>query len=286
MQTDLWAAYDLVQRSSGRLDSARSSHMLMLARMIRKLALTREEIAGLPDNYAVAAKRLPLPDLFGEKSPWIEIEWSRGRLHDSAANYRRSTRVFLNPGPKPGDVRGFLEGFRMNRVPHAPLEAVALVTQSLLIDKTGNPVPGGITTEVQVREFTPSSEGRPAKTKISEFEFSRRTMLTDPASGGLAPVAETSPAYLAAAGNDYAFASAIDSLDGTRTISILGSLRSRCVGCHGADAGTLFTFSRQDPSAGEIRILDRRGNEHAAYVIQQKMQHESWKSLQERWLQN
>ena len=66
----------------------------------------------------------------------------------------------------------------------------------------------------------------------------------------------------------------------------MGSLRARCVGCHGADVGTLFTFSRQDPGSGTIRILDKRMNEHAQYVVEQKLQLESWKSLQERWLQN
>jgi hypothetical protein len=288
MQSDLWAAYDMVYRNSRRVDSARSALILkMLARMIRKLALTPEEVAALPNNYAVGANRLHLPDLFGEHSPWIEIEWARGRLHDSSADYRRSTRVFLNPGSKLTDVRGFLEAFRLNRSPHAPLEAVALVTQCLLIDNSGNPVPSGITAEVQIREFSRPSDGRVSKTEIAEFDLSRRAILTDPASGGLMPSDEISPSYLASAGNDYGFASGIDSSDGqTRDISILGSLRTRCVGCHGADVGTLFTFSRQDPRSGEIRILNKRMNQHAQYVVEQKMKHDSWGSLQERWLQN
>jgi hypothetical protein len=66
-------------------------------------------------------------------------------------------------------------------------------------------------------------------------------MLTDPASGGLVRVDETEPAYLPAAGNDYSFATGIDSSDGrVRDISILGSLRARCVGCHGTNVATLF----------------------------------------------
>lgn len=288
MQSDLWAAYDMVYRNSRRVDGARPALILkMLARMIRKLALTPEEIAALPDNYATGADRLHLPDLFGEHSPWIEVEWARGRLHDSSANYRRSTRIFLNPGSKLTDQRGFVEAFREDRSPHAPLEAVALVTQCLLIDNSGHPVPSRNTTEVQVREFSRSSDGRLLRTEIAEFEISRRAILTEPASGGLVRLDEASPAYLASAGNDYGFASGIDSSDGrSRDISIMGWLRAQCVGCHGKEVSTLFTFSTHDPRAGEIRILDKRMNEHAQYVAEQKMQLDSWRSLQERWLQN
>jgi hypothetical protein len=288
MQSDLWAAYDMTYSYLRRVDAARSSLILkMLARLIRKLALSQEEIAALPDNYAAGAHRLHLPDVFGEHSPWIEIEWSQGRLHDSTANYRRSTRVFLNPGSKPIDQRTFLEGFRDDRSPHAPLEAVALVTQSLIIDNSGNVVPSRITTEVQVREFNLSSDGRLSKTGLAEFELSRRTMLTEPAAGGLARVDETEPAYLPASGNDYGFATGIDSSDGrARDISILGSLRARCSGCHGANVSTLFTFSTHDPQAREIRILDKKANEHGQYVVARKTKLDSWKSLQEHWAQN
>jgi len=232
--------------------------------MIHKLALTPGEVAALPDNYAVGAKRLHLPDVFGMPGPWIEIEWARDRLHDSSANYRRSTRVFLNPGSKVSDLRGFLEAFRVDNSPHAPLKAVALVTQCLLIDSSGDPVPSRITTEVQVREFFRSSDGRLSKTRVAEFDLSRRVMLTDPSSGGLVRLGEASLAYLASAGNDYEFASGIDSADGRpRDIPILGSLRNRCVGCHGADVGILFTFSRKDPRSGEIRVPNKRMSEHA-----------------------
>jgi hypothetical protein len=286
MQSDLWAAYDMIFRNLRWLDAARSALVLkMLARMIRKLALTQEEIAALPDNYAAGANRLHLPDLFGANSSWIEIEWGQSRLHDSSANDRRSTRVFMNPGPKLTDQRAFLESFRDDHFPYAPLQAVALVTNSLLIDNSGNAVPSSITTEVQVREFNRSSDGRLSKTEIADFELSRKAMLTEPSSGGLVRFDETTPAYLAASGNDYSFAAGIDSSDGrARDISIMVSLRTHCIGCHGKNVANLLTFSKQDPRSGEIRILDKRKDEHAQYVVEQKTKLGSWKSLQEQWL--
>jgi hypothetical protein len=288
MQIDLWAAYDMIYRNLRWVDATRSTLIMnMLARMIRKLALSPEEIAALPDNYAAGANRLRLPDLFGGHSQWIEIEWGAGRFHDSSANDRRSTRIFLNPGPKLTDQRGFVESFRDDRSPHLPLEAVALVTQGLLIDDSGNPVPSRVATEVQTRQFAYSSDGRFSRTEIAEFELSRRAMLIAPTSGGFVRFAETAPAYLAASGNDNGFASGIDSTDGrSRDISIMGSLRRRCAGCHGPEINALHTFSKQNPREGVIKILNKQGDEHAQYVVEQKRKLESWKSLQQRWQQN
>lgn len=165
-----------------------------------------------------------------------------------------------------------------------PLEAVAFVTQSLIIDNCGNVVPTSIATEVQVREFNRSPDGRLSKTEIADFELSRRAMLTKPASGGLVRFDETAPACLPASGNDYSFAAGIDSADGrVRDISIMASLRARCVGCHGANVATLFTFSKQNPRAGEIRVLGKQANEHGQYVVKRKTKLDSWKSLQEYW---
>ena len=80
MQADLWSAFDLLYvppefRTSGRrapeseMLLARRDHLLSeLARLIRMLALTRPEIAALPDTYAVARGRYGLPDLFNPAS--------------------------------------------------------------------------------------------------------------------------------------------------------------------------------------------------------------------------
>ena len=109
-------------------------------------------------------------------------------------------------------------------------------------------------------------------------------MLTDRASGGLVRFSENAPTYLSSSGNDYEFASGIESSEGSkRDISILGSLMTRCAGCHGKEVDNIFTFSRHDPRAGVITILDKRTNEHARSVVEQKTKSESWKSLQEYW---
>jgi hypothetical protein len=288
MQSDLWATYDIIFQNLRRVDRTQAVLILeMLARMIRKVALTPEEIAALPDNYAAGMRRLRLPDVFGPQGLWIEVEWEPGRLHDSSADYRRSTRVFLIPGPGVSDIRSFLEAFRRDHSARAPLKAVALVTQSLLIDSSGNLAPSRITTDVQVRQFLRGGDGRLSKTEISEFELSRRAMLNDQASGGFVNFGEASPAYLATAGNDYDFASGLDSFEGRgRELPVLASMRARCAGCHGPDVGNLLTFSRHEPLSGEIRILNKAMSEHTEYVVAQKKSLDSWRSLREYWLRN
>jgi hypothetical protein len=284
-ESDLWAAYDLIFQHRDRIEGERPERLLtLLARMIRKVALTAEEARRLPDNYTAGVKNGTLPDLYSERSPWIEVVWHDGRLHDSGANYRRSTRIFLRPAPNVKDRQEFLESFREHNGPHAPLEAVALVTRSLLIDNRGALTGAGISTEVQTREFSYGSDGHVIKTGISDFELSRKALVTAPSSSGLVSQNESAPAYLAAFGNDYTFASPIGAADGRqRELAILGSLRARCAGCHGPNSVALFTFNAHDNHEGTIRILDKSKDEHAQYVIERKTALESWKSLAARW---
>ena len=111
MQSDLWAAFDFVSRDvsdwilkdapiplfRSRQDTLRG----LLARLIKKLALSREEIAALPANYPAAAASLKLPDLFAPNSEWLEVLTVTEREHDRAANHRRATRVFIRPAGTP-----------------------------------------------------------------------------------------------------------------------------------------------------------------------------------------
>ena len=89
MQADAWAAFDLLHRDwgfGGQLRDRRNELLPMLAQFVRKLALTPEEIAALPDTYAAARRSQALPPLFDESSGWIEVEWFPDREHDRSAD--------------------------------------------------------------------------------------------------------------------------------------------------------------------------------------------------------
>jgi hypothetical protein len=286
MQSDVWAAHDILFAARPRAEAqrVRKDELLgLLARMVKKLALSRNEIAALPDNYAAA--RFPV-DLFAADGGWIEVEYLPHRFHDSSADDRRAARVFLKPSKRRDDrvLDGWLEGLR-HRQPRAivDLDAVALVIQLLLVDTDGIVVPSRLTYEMQVRTFLKGDDGRLSETKLTVAELSRKAFLLDPKAGGLHETGERDPAYLPAAGNDYFFASAHVGRAG-RKEPILVPLRKRCESCHGERIETIFTFATiHDLDAPPVRRLDPVGNQHARDVRRRKMQREDFKALRSRW---
>jgi len=289
MQADVWAAHDILAmtaRDNSSLGRRARELLPILGQFIRKLAPTPKEIAALPRNYSAAQASEGLPPVFDESSGWIEVEWIPHRLHDFSAGYRRAARVFLKPSEDP---RKFLAEVnerlrkREDPLPDAPkgLDAVALVTEDLLVDAGGHVVPSPLTNEVQLRTFVKDAQGELKETKIAQYELSRKLFLADPSGGGLRRVQPQEPAYLPAAGNDYNFASPALG-DETSVLPILGTLRRRCQSCHGEGASSVFTFlmivdPRKPPPL--IRQLRPAEDAHASFVATEKMKRPDFKSL-------
>lgn len=128
LQRDLWAVFDWsVERSEGYngkpgYDAEKRELQTRLAEVLRRLALTPEQIEALPDNYAQAVASgefarkydpaypdrafLP-PDLFEPRSPWVKLEGGRDPepvaiQHLTQFSGRSSFLVFLRVpgGPK------------------------------------------------------------------------------------------------------------------------------------------------------------------------------------------
>jgi hypothetical protein len=292
MQGDVWAAFDILsgyRRIVGpqgeSLDERRSELAPMLARFIRKLALTPEEIKRLPDNYAAVSVVHRLPDLFGPRSEWMEIRWFPERLHDESARFRRTARVFIKAASRPANRQAFLNEFREEAGEGAGrLAAVALVIQSLLIDSNGAVVPSPITFEVQQRSFIKAGRGNLAPTELGQFEISRKLFLSNPRSGGLVALDDKAGGYLPSSGNDYSFASAQFDRAGF-TEPVYAALRTRCVSCHGPDIKTIITFAfHTDPEPPPpVEQLNRADNKHGNYVAKRKMERDDYKTLLREW---
>jgi hypothetical protein len=294
MQNDLWSAYDILSRNrsprengppdlAGHLDQLQQ----LLAKLMRKLALTPEEILALPDNYTAAKSRNSLPDLFGKDSGWHEVQWFRQRMHDESVDDRRAVRIFLKPARPPRNVRKFLNQLpRVQGSAADQLEAVALVTQALVVDSRGNPQPTSLTTEVQIRRFRSLDEKPLSRNEIAVYEISREQLLKDPLSGGLVPEPEDSPAYAPAAGNDYSFTSLLSTHQDWGP-PVLIHLRTRCVYCHGGDdLKYIMTFGiarAPHEHVPTVRELDRQHHEAADQVAQRKIQAATWKALLKDW---
>jgi hypothetical protein len=86
LQRDLWAVFDWADQPDSQHQAERRELMFRLALIIRRLALSPEELAMLPDTYANALRNhefpvaydpakpnqafLP-PELFGSDGPWV-----------------------------------------------------------------------------------------------------------------------------------------------------------------------------------------------------------------------
>jgi hypothetical protein len=281
MQADLWSAYDILysnafsQRPMPETEQRRAL-LGLLARMIRKIALTDREIDSLPANYSVAASLQSLPELFRSDGEWLEVAWMPMQ-HDHSAGYRRVARVFVKPARAPQNVKSFLSWLRGDRYSLEDLNGVALVTQLLLINPKGRLLPTSITTDVQVRLFEKTPDGAFKKTSIQVSEISRRQLINRPPSGGLVVEDENAPAYLAT-GNNYTFASPQPFL-GT---PIQVRLRTRCAACHGSNLTRVMTFAFESFPNGDIppvRQLNPVAHQAADAVMEKKAKQKDFESL-------
>ncbi|MBI2421800.1 MAG: hypothetical protein HYV27_03140 [Candidatus Hydrogenedentes bacterium] len=94
MQRDLWALFDwLAQHGSNKYAEGARQLQRRIAAVMRRIALSREAIDALPDNYAQAAQSGKFPDtpnmeqagapylppqLFDESGPWVRIYGAGG----------------------------------------------------------------------------------------------------------------------------------------------------------------------------------------------------------------
>jgi hypothetical protein len=272
MQADLWSAFDALTAivSADHEDPSRrgtaGTLTPLLAQLIGKLALTDGEIASLPDDYAAARRESGLPDLFAPDGEWMEVVMAPQREHDRAADFRRSSRVFVKPlrrSEPESEILAALE--RNDAAPH--LAAAALLMETLLVDARGRVVPGRLVSDVQIRSFVRDAQGSLRGVDIDEFELSRRQARANSARA-FVHLASTAPAYLALAGNDYGFATPARNRRG-ETAPILGTLHSRCAMCHGPDGAAFMTFGLIPGPHGELPpvIRLRQPNDARARLV-------------------
>jgi hypothetical protein len=185
LQRDLWAVFDWAAAGDDLFTQRRELES-RLAEAIRRLALTPEQIHGLPNNYeaAVAARRYPtdydprkprepfLPqDLFHSDGPWVCLS-EQGKEPTALMHFNGRSRflAFMRlPGGRDATLT-YLERLRASAqpplvpdgasrdlnlaLPQFPVGTqVALVRQMIAIDNEGRLVPTKITESVQLRVY-------------------------------------------------------------------------------------------------------------------------------------
>jgi hypothetical protein len=198
-QHDLWAVFDWVAARTDVNPDARRALATRLARIMRRVALTKDQIDHLPDNYAAAVRSrafpagydpqhpdrafLP-PGVFDANGPWLDIT---GSFFDPIAGQHAATFshseffvLFNLPGgvqatqdylktlwdfPEPYVPEPFQDGEQRSplnpALPQIPSGAqVELVRKMLLIDDAGRISRSAVTESVQLRTFHgPSTRG-------------------------------------------------------------------------------------------------------------------------------
>jgi hypothetical protein len=187
LQRDLWAVFDWSAGRAPGYETEKKELQARLADVLRRLALTPEQIGSLPDNYAQAvtsrefakeydpehSERMFLPpDLFDPQGPWVELE-GRGKplpvaeQHDSFFSGRSSFLVFLR---LPGGRKATLDYLRA--LWNSPVPLVPSPHFSPLQDEAPNPdlprLPAG-TQVALVRQMTLiDNRGKLIATPITE----------------------------------------------------------------------------------------------------------------------
>lgn len=290
-QSDLWSAYDILhwdlfpQDQGTILDTHKHVISDLLARLIKKIALTPQEIESLPDNYAVASAHFSLPDLFSPTSDWIELQWFVGRAHDVQAEFRRVSRVLVKPAHPPQSRQKFLESLRdQHGNATSDLAGAVILIQPLLIGSDGHLAASHLTTDVEVRLFQWSADGKLQKTDIHTYELGRSVILCFPETGGLVVRDENSPVYLSAGGS-YGFAESAFRPSGAPEESktpLVVKLRTRCSFCHGPELTGLMSFEITTPSNlpnPPVKVLDQSAHQAAQNVMKMKYSRAEWRSL-------
>jgi hypothetical protein len=259
-QNDLWAIFDWLVKTSDGDGPARMALEQRLARVIRRVALTRKEIEALPDTYALAvgSRALVTPadpsqqrpsfphDLFNASGPWVTVGSSVPMVPQHAAELAGSAFIVLwnVPGgssatlaylrklwdfPEPYVSDEMFQWSRDGELrvkPNPALPAVpdgtriALVRKMLLIDDTGAIAPSNVVQSIQVRAF-------PGRQAFSEFRMSRADLFNG-TSGGLRSVGVDERDFItfSAQGTDPLEAEA------WRPPLRLGRVLDGCTNCH------------------------------------------------------
>jgi hypothetical protein len=316
-QHDLWAVFDWLAANSNVMPERRRALMLRLARMMRRIALRRDEIDKLPDNYAAAVDARAFPDRFDDAHPdraflprdlfdpagsWVPIGGTQVVAAQHSSELSRSgfvvlwhlpggaratraylTKLWASPQPYVIDRSGSFDGEQrvmVNPALPAPPEGthLALVRRMLLIDNHGQVAPSPLTETIQLRVL-----GRDQR--FAELRL-RRGRLFAGVAGGLIALTASDTAYLTFS------AKGADVFEQAGPYRPPGVILETCRQCHehrGPNASTIETILSLPQLLQPHTLVDPQHPRWARWFTQtevaaeQKAQRADWGVLQGLW---
>jgi hypothetical protein len=243
LQRDLWVLFDTVAPSRFLVGPDKRDGEIELAgrvaKLLPRLALTADQIKGLPDNYAEAVAAKKFPDwfdagrLWDADGPWVllgsEEKVPLARTHVEFFGGRSAFFVFLRLPDGREQTRKYLAELRGNgaalKLPRY-YPYFALVRRMQLIDDRGRIILTPVIETLQVRGLG-----------NHEFKLSRKDFAAGKAS--LTPLRpeDQGRSYIARLGRNA----------GNGRVKALNT----CSGCHAPD--TMQSYVRQFPPSQSIR---------------------------------
>lgn len=305
LQRDLWTLFDwsadlgwqnLDQKE--QFVSERRELQTRLSQAIPRLALSANEIANLPDNYAAAVKsnRYPaqfhtdrqsaayLPaDLWAPQGPWVLLGSSAGGHlsgdHVSFFGGRSNFAIFLRLPEGRDQTLKYLHQLSdwqrtgpttVKDVPQVPANTqVALARRTAVIDDRGEIQPTPLTELIQLRVVhDPSKSEQPDAQSFLQFRLRREQLLAGKAEG-LSAVPDDEREW------DYLFNLGRSGL----ARGVMLPIKSACNACHGNAPGIRTMRSFGQGSLQNEWIVTSLGDEERQIGAWKRGQ-ASWKLLE------
>lgn len=298
-QRDMWAVFDW---SASQIELYRSQHQALetrLAQIIKRVALSKEEILTLPDNYTLEVESNTFPasppadhpemaflpaDIFQPDSGWVPIGREGGPVamtHTNAFPFfgRSVFLVFVRSPNGRMATLDFIESLKTEPNPVLAIGSdVALVRRMLLIDNDGDLVLSSLIETVQIRHFAPAQS-------FHEFELNR-TRLFDGSAGGLDLNTDLFMLFMGHG----------DVFENPDIPDLRATIPEICKACHfehpaipnSGNTQSIISYSRQPFSLPDNKrpiLLATNLEDEARTVIEWKLDHVTWQSLEVLWNQ-
>ena len=298
-QRDLWAVFDWLAWQEEPYPVARRALETRLAQIMRRVALSKQEILSLPDNYALVIESKSYPavadpdslqipflpsDLFQPESSWIAMGREGGPVamtHTEAFPFfgRSAFLVFVRSPGRREATQHFIESLNRDPNPVTPIGSdVALARRMLLIDDRGEILLSPLLETIQVRHFSPAQS-------FHEFELDRAHLLRG-SGGGLALNEDLFMLFMSHG----------DVFESPDMPDQQAAIPQICKACHSehppipnsGNTGSIISYSRQPfplPDNEKPVLFATTVMQEAQTIIQWKKNHVTWKTLERLWEQ-
>lgn len=309
LQRHLWAVFDATMPPPDYVEQTqmanRRAAQKTLATLIRRVALTKDEILALPDTRAATIESGGFPqqhdptdrfkpflsaDLYAKDSSWVCLGKAGNPVteHAHVARWRSTFFQFVRlPGGREA-TREYIKKLNDREVFPVGTQ-FALIDQAFLISDAGELVLSPLIINIQLRAYLNVTltdlEARPKATQcVSEFVIQPRRLMQGEAV--MKAVGPEDRRYKTLDDGSGGKVDVFEDYGGVGIGQILPRLQ-QCVFCHGRSrpgVRSLGDFTHGDKMADRLTFEAGSPDQITLSIAAAKREDQTWKRLQELWL--